>query len=107
MCFLTVFKQISFLCFEFSKRSHDEMVLFYTNSPHCSNSFVPLGAELYSGHGGKDTEVSERAQTVPGGRSGGAELLEAPLQRAGGPSQRRIGLCSVLQDAQPPLCRIW
>lgn len=65
-----------------------------------------LGAELHRGHGGKDPEVSERAQTMPGVRSRGAQLLEAAFQRAGGPTQRRLWLGSLLQDAQPALCGV-
>lgn len=67
----------------------------------------PLGVELHCGHGGKDTEVGERAQAMPGVRSRRAQLLETAFERAGGPTQRRLRLRSVLQDTQPPLCRAW
>lgn len=67
--------------------------------------FRLLGAELHCGHGGKDTEVSECTQTMPGVRSRGAQLLEASFQRAGGPTQRRLCLRPLFQDAQPTLCR--
>lgn len=39
-----------------------------------------LGAELYRGHGGKNTAVSKRTQTLSGVRSRGAELLEATFE---------------------------
>lgn len=66
----------------------------------------PLGAQLHRGHGGEDPQVGERAPTVPGVGSRGAQLLAAALQRAGGPSQGRLQLGSLLQDPQPALGRV-
>lgn len=65
-----------------------------------------VGAQLHRRHGGKDPEVGERAQTVPGVGSRGAQLLAAALQRAGGPSQGRLQLGALLQDPQPALGRV-
>lgn len=65
-----------------------------------------VGAQLHRGHGGEDPEVGERAQTVPGVGSRGAQLLAAALQRAGGPSQGRLQLGALLQDPQPALGRV-
>lgn len=78
----------------------------YQSIKFCMSFFIPLGVELHRGHGGKDTEVSERAQTMPGVRSRGAQLLETAFERARGPAQRRLRLRSLLQDTQPPLCRV-
>lgn len=66
----------------------------------------PLGAQLHRGHGGEDPQVGERAPTVPGVGSRGAQLLAAALERAGGPSQGRLQLGSLLQDPQPALGRV-
>lgn len=65
-----------------------------------------IGSELHCGYGGEDAAVSERAQAVPGVRPRGAQLLETALQRAGGPTQGRLWLGSLLQDTQPTLGRV-
>lgn len=55
-----------------------EHSLFFNQSVNVCLGLV--GVELYCGHGGKNAAVSERAQKMPGGRSGGTELLETALK---------------------------
>lgn len=66
-------------------------MLRLTEAPHAPDPPFPssAAAELHHGHGGENAALANSAETVPGGRPRGAQLLDPPLQRRRGAEEGR------------------
>lgn len=53
----------------------------FVNSAPCPLLVSPPAAKLYHGHGGEDEALADGIAALPGGRSGGAQLLDPTVQR--------------------------